>query len=183
MRSRFFTWMSSLLLVTGAATAADKSVTLDTGDVITLDWGADWVVGTNPPESLPGTLTIQGPDATAWRIVIGPLPPHPTLTADAGNLRMYVRWMQRGLENGGADVDQEQKTIEGRSARGLYFKVHDGRKKTKAQIKKVGGDFTDGYVGAMNVGSRPYLFEVSWIKVGEAAGSKALAAVKTLRVK
>jgi hypothetical protein len=96
---------------------------------------------------------------------------------------MYVRWMARGLENGGATVDEEQKPIEGRAARGLYFKVHDGRKKTKAQIKKDGGEFTDGYVGAMNVGSRPYLFEVTWIKGGEAAAARALAAIKTIRVK
>jgi hypothetical protein len=183
MRRRYFTCLGLLLLVPGAACAADKSITLDTGDVITLDWGTDWVVGTNPPESLPGTLTIHGADAAAWRIVVGPLPPHPTLTADAGNLRMYVRWMQRGLENGGAEVDQEQKTMDGRSARGLYFKVHDGRKKTKAQIRKADGEFTDGYVGAVNVGSRPYLFEVSWIKAGETAATRALAAIRTVRIK
>ncbi len=156
---------------------------MDTGDVITLDWGADWVVGTNPPEAPPGTLTIHGPDAASWRIVVGPLPPHPTLTADAGNLRMYVRWMARGLENSGATVDEEPKAFQGRVARGLYFQAHDGRKKTKAQIRKVGGDFTDAYVGAMNVGSRPYVFEVDWIQGGEAAATKAFAAVKNLKVK
>jgi hypothetical protein len=174
---------SLLLLLAGAAFAADKSITLDTGDVLTLDWGADWVVGANPPDSPPGTLTINGPDPKLWRIVVGPLPPHPTLTADAGNLRMYVRWMARGLENGGAQVDEEQKSLEGRSVRGLYFKAHDGRKKTKGQIRKSGGDFTDGYVGAINVGSRPYVFEVSWISGGEAAANKGLAAIKTLRIR
>jgi hypothetical protein len=183
MRTKLMSWMLALFLVTGVASAADKSITLDTGDVVTLDWGADWVVGANPPESPPGTLTIHGADATQWRIVVGPLPPHPTLTADAGNLRMYVRWMARGLENGGAQVDEEQKPIEGRSARGLYFKAHDGRKKTKAQIRKVGGDFTDAYVGAMNVGSRPYVFEIDWIQGGEAAANKALTAVRNIRIK
>lgn len=181
--SRFTTWMGSLLLITSASMAADKSITMDTGDVVTLDWGADWIVGTNPPDSPPGTLTIHGPDAASWRIIVGPLPPHPTLTADAGNLRMYVRWMARGLENSGASVDEEPKPFQGRVAKGLYFKAHDGRKKTKAQIRKVGGDFTEAFVGAMNVGSRPYVFEVNWIQGGEAAANKAFASVKNLKVK
>ena len=36
----FFSWMWSVLLVTGGATAAVKSITLDTGDVFTIYWGA-----------------------------------------------------------------------------------------------------------------------------------------------
>ncbi len=38
-----------LATLAGAAAAADRSVTLDTGDVFSISWGADWVVGTNPP--------------------------------------------------------------------------------------------------------------------------------------
>lgn len=166
-----------------AASAADKSVTLDTGDVFTINWGADWVVGTNPPNSPPGTITITGPDAKLWHIAVGPLPPHPTLTADPGNLRMYMRMFARGMENGGIQVEPEHKVIQGRSANGIYVKVHDGRKKTKAQIAKAGGEYTDGYIGALSVGGRPYIFEVSWIAGSEAAANTALAAIKTIRVK
>jgi hypothetical protein len=172
----------SLWLGAGAVSAADKTVTLDTNDRFTINWGADWVVGVNPPDSQLGTITINGPDPTLWRIAVGPLPPHPTLTGDAGNLRMYVRIMARGLENGGVEVNPEHKTVEGRHVRGFYFKAHDGRKKTKAQIRKAGGDFTDTWLGAVSIGDRPYLFEVSWIKGGEASANIALAAIKTIRI-
>ena len=91
--------------------------------------------------------------------------------------------MARGQENSGASVDEEPQPFQGRVAKGLYFKAHDGRKKTKAQIKKVGGDFTDAWVGAMNVGSRPFVFEVDWIQGGESAASKAFTAVKNIKVK
>jgi hypothetical protein len=164
------------------AVAADRTVTLDTGDVVTISWGADWLVGTNPPDSPAGTLTITGADAKLWRLAVGPLPPHPTLTADPGNLRMYMRMFARGMENSGIEVNPEHKAIEGRSASGIYVKVHDGRKKTKAQIRKAGGEFTDGYVGALSIGGRPYVFEVSWIAGGEAAANTALAAIKTIRI-
>jgi hypothetical protein len=171
-----------LALPAGFATAADKSVTLDTGQVFTINWGADWVLGSNPPNALPGTVTINGPDATKWRIAVGPLPPNPTLTADPGNLRMYLRIMTRGMENAGIQVDPEHKTIDGRAAHGLYVKAHDGHKKTAAEIRKAGGDFTDTYIGALSIGGQPYLFEVSWIAGGEAAANTALAAIKTIRI-
>src|SRR5262245_39815320 len=101
--------MGCLLSVSAlSAHAADKSVTLDTGEVFTINWGADWVVGTNPPDAPQGTITINGPNATIWRIAVGPLPPHPSLAADPGNLRMYMRIWARGMENAGIAVDPEQ---------------------------------------------------------------------------
>src|SRR4029079_609625 len=129
-----------------AAAAADKTLPLDTRQDFTINWGADWVVGTNAPGAAPGTITINGPDAKLWRIAVGPMPPHPTLTADPGNLRMYLRMMVRGMENAGLQVDPEHRAIDGRAAHGLYVKAHDGHKKTKAEIRKAGGDFTDTYI-------------------------------------
>jgi len=172
-----------LAVPAAAASAADKSITLDTGQVFTINWGADWVVGANPPASPPGTITINGPDARSWRIAVGPLPPNPSLAADPGNLRMYLRIMARGMENAGIQVDPEHRPIDGRAAHGLYVKAHDGHQKTKAEIRKAGGDFTDTYIGALSIDGRPYLFEVSWIAGGESAANVALAAIKTIRIR
>jgi len=83
---------------------------------------------------------------------------------------------------GGVQVDEEQKAIEGVNARGFYFKAHDLRPKTKAQIKTAGGHYTDTYTGALSINSKAYLFEVVWNKGGEAAANSALAALKTVRV-
>jgi hypothetical protein len=182
MNPRALLW-TLLLALPSVAMAADKSVTLDTGEVFTINWGSDWVVGTNPPGSPQGTITINGPDATRWRIAVGPLPPHPSLAADPGNLTMYMRIWARGMENAGIQVDSEHRPIQGRNLSGVYVKVHDGHQKTKAEIRKAGGDFSDGYVGALSIGGRPYLFEVSWIPGNEAAANTALAAVKTVRIK
>lgn len=178
-------WLLPLLLALSpaASLSADKSVTLDTGDVFTISWGDEWVVGANAPASLPGTITINGPDARLWRIAVGPLPPHPSLTADPGNLRIYMRTWVRGMENAGIEAEPDHKEIRGRELTGIYVKVHDGHKKTKAEIRKAGGDFTDAFLGALSIGGRPYLFEVSWISGGEAAANNALAAVKTIRIK
>ena len=165
------------------ATAADKRITLDSGETLSISWGADWVVGAPLPESPFGTLTIHGADPALWRMTLAPLPPHPTLTGDTGNLRIYVRNMARGIENSGAEVDAEHRTLEGTNARGFYFKAHDSRKKTKAQIKQTGGDYTDGYTGALSIGAKPYLFEVVWTKGGESAANTALASLKTVRIK
>ena len=65
------------------------------------------------------------------RTSLAPLPPHPTLTGDTGNLRIYVRNMSRAMDNSGVHVDEEQRAIEGVNARGFYFKAHDLRPKTK----------------------------------------------------
>jgi hypothetical protein len=165
-----------------AATAADKRFKLEGGDTLSINGGADWVAGETPPDSPFGTLMIHGTDKTTWRLTLAPLPPHPTLTGDTGNLRIYVRNMSRGMDNGGVQVDEEQKTLEGVNARGFYFKAHDSRPKTKAQIKATGGDYTDTYTGALSINSRAYLFEVVWNKGGEAAANAALAALKTVRI-
>jgi hypothetical protein len=176
--------LCSLLLVSLAtvSSAADKRVTLNTGDTVTINWGADWVVGTAPPEAPAGTFTVSGADAASWRMTIAPLPANPTLTGDVGNLRIYVRMLARGMENGGADVDSEQKQIDGANAHGFYFKVRDARPKTKAQIRQQGGAFTDGFTGALSINSRAYLFEVVWIKGGESAAAVALAALRSVSI-
>jgi hypothetical protein len=177
--------LGSLLLVSLAtiAGAADKRVTPNTGDTLTIKWGADWVVGTAPPEAPAGTFTVNGPDAASWRMTIAPLPANPTLTGDVGNLRIYVRMLARGLENGGAEVDPEQDQLDGANAHGFYFKVRDTRTKAKARIKQQGGAFTDGFTGALSINSRAYLFEVVWNKGGEAAAAAALAALKTVSIR
>jgi hypothetical protein len=179
---RVFSGLLLALLAT-MASSAEQRFPLEGGDTLTINAGADWVAGGVMPDSPFGTLTIHGADKTVWRMTLAPLPPHPTLTGDAGNLRIYVRNMSRAIENGGAQVDQEQKTLEGVNARGFYFKAHDARAKTKAQIKASGGDYTEGYVGALSINSRAYLFEILWNKGGETSASSALAALKTVRIK
>jgi len=179
---RIFLGMSVALLTT-TAPAAEQRFKLEGGDTLIINSGADWVAGDVIPDSPFGTMTIHGADKTLWRVTLAPLPPHPTLTGDPGNLRIYVRTMARGVENSGAQVDQEQKALEGVNARGFYFKARDARPKTKAQIKASGGEYTDGYVGALSINARAYLFEVMWNKGGEPAANTALAALKTVRIK
>jgi len=166
----------------GSAGAADKSFKMEGGDTLRIKGGEDWVVGDQIPESPFGTITLHGADKTKWRLTIAPLPPHPTLTGDTGNLRIYVRNMARAADNDGAQVNEEQKSIEGANARGFYFKARDARKKTKQQIKAAGGDYTDAYVGALSINSRAYLFEVIWNEGGEVGANAALAAIKTIRI-
>ena len=182
MAFRGFLMALLLAIVAPTAPAADKRFKMEGGDTLVINAGADWVVGEVVPESLFGTLTLHGSDKALWRLTIAPLPPHPTLTGDTGNLRIYVRNMSRGLENGGVQVEQEQKALDGATARGFYFKARDTRPKTKAQIKQTGGDFTDTYTGALSISSRAYLFEVVWNKGGETAANAALAALKTVRI-
>ena len=165
-----------------SASAADKRFKMEGGDTLSIKGGDDWVMGEQLQDSPFGTLTIHGPDKTQWRITFAPLPPHPTLTGDTGNLRLYVRSLARAMDNGGVQVSEEQKEIAGASARGFYFKAHDSRKKTKQQIKATGGEYTDGYTGALSINSRAYLFEVVWNPGNEAAANAALAAIKTVRI-
>jgi hypothetical protein len=171
-----------LVVFATAAAAADKRFKLEGGDTLSINAGADWVAGDLLQDSPFGTITIHGADKTLWRLTLAPLPPHPTLTGDTGNLRIYVRNMSRAMDNGGVQVNEEQKALEGTSARGFYFKAHDSRPKTKAQIKATGGDYTDTYTGALSINSKAYLFEVVWNKGGEAAANAALAALKTVRI-
>ena len=180
LRSLFSTLAFALL--SAACFAADKRIPMDTGETFIIRWGADWEVGATLPKSLFGTVTIHGADSNLWRLTFAPLPPHPTLTADTGNLRMYVRAMARGLDMAGAQVDEEHHAISGPQSRGFYFTVRDTRKKTKARIEEDGGDYTHAWVGALSLSSRAYLFEVAWIEGSEAAAKAALAAVKTARV-
>jgi len=165
-----------------SAGAADKRFKMEGGDTLSIKGGDDWVAGDTIPDSPFGTLTIHGLDKAQWRLMIAPLPPHPTLTGDVGNLRIYVRNMARALDNGGVQVNEEHKVIEGASARGFYFKAHDSRKKTKQQIKASGGEYTDAYTGALSINSRAYLFEVVWNTGGEAGANAALAALRTVRI-
>ena len=164
------------------ASAADKRFKMEGGDTLVINAGADWVAGDVVPDSLFGTLTLHGSDKTLWRLTIAPLPPHPTLTGDTGNLRIYVRNMSRGLEDGGVQVESGAEGAGWSDARGFYFKARDARPKTKAQIRQMGGDYTDTYTGALSISSRAYLFEVVWNKGGEAAANGALAALKTVRI-
>ena len=164
------------------ASAADKRFKLEGGDTLSIKGGEDWIAGELLQDSPFGTLTIHGPDKTLWRLTLAPLPPHPTLTGDTGNLRIYVRNMARSLDYGGVQVDEEQKPLDGANAHGFYFQAHDSRKKTKQQIKATGGEYTDTYTGALSISSRAYLFEVVWIKGGETAANNALAALKTVRI-
>ena len=176
-------WLTlAFALMASSAGAADKRVPMDTGNTFVINWGADWEVGSSLPKAPPGTVTIHGPDSKLWRLTFAPLPLHPTLTGDTGNLRIYVRTLARGLENGGAEVDSEHKEIAGGQCRGFYFGVRDLRKKTKAQIEQIGGAYTHGWTGALSLSSRAYLFEAVWNEGGEAAAKAALAAVKTARI-
>ena len=165
-----------------SASAADKRFKMEGGDTLSIKGGDDWVMGDQIADSPFGTLTIHGVDKTQWRLTFAPLPPHPTLTGDTGNLRIYVRNMARAMDNGGVQVNEEHKVIEGANARGFYFKAHDSRKKTKQQIKAAGGDYTDAYTGALSINSRAYVFEVVWNPGHEVAANAALAAIKSVRI-
>jgi hypothetical protein len=171
--------VSALSLVASAALAGDKKITVDTGDAYLISWQENWVVDKPPPQAPAGSVTFHGADPKKWRVVVSPLPPHPTLTGDVGNLRIYVRNMARALENGGVQVDTEQNSFDGVSARGFYVQAHDSN--PKAHVKGKDDPFTDGYTGAVSLNSKPYLFEVTWNPGGEADAKAAFAALKTIR--
>src|SRR6185503_4952140 len=135
------------LLATTSAFAADRRITVNTGETFVVNWRDSWAVGTAPPEAPEGTLVFHGGDSRKWRVVVAPLPPHPTLTGDIGNLRIYLRNMSRMMENGGLDVEQEQKSFDGTQARGFYVKAHVLN--AKAPTKKKDDPYSDGYTGAV----------------------------------
>lgn len=171
-----------LAALAGTTFAADRKVPTDEGETFTFrSWGPDWMVGQPLDEALPGTITIHGPDTNLWRLTLAPLPPHPSFTGDVGNLRMYVRILARAVESTGATADPEHKPITG-AVSGFYFKVRCSATKSKKLIRTQGGDYAEGFTGAVSIGGRPYLFEVLWNKGGEAAGSSALAAIKGLSI-
>src|SRR5215831_3310188 len=113
------TLAASLIFGAAATFAADKKLTTDTGDAYLIRWQESWIVDKPPADSPAGSVTFHGADPKKWRVVVSPLPPHPTLTGDVGNLRIYVRNMARALENGGLQVDTEQNSFDGLSARGF----------------------------------------------------------------
>lgn len=169
-----------LAAVAGVAHAADKRIALSTGPTLVIGWKEGWVVGTAPDDAPAGSVVFHGSDPKIWRVMIAPMQQHPTLTGDVGNLRIYVRNLGRALENGGLEVDHEQKPIDPASPRGFYVKAHDPNPKLHSKNKS--DMFSDGYTGALNVGSRPLLFEIAWNAGGEKEAAAALAAMKTIRL-
>lgn len=178
---KVFAGAAALALGVASALAADKPLQVN-GDTLLISWKDGWSIGATPPQpSLAGAVTIHSGDPKKWRAIIAPLPPNPTLTGDVGNLRIYVRNMARGMENGGVDVDHEQKSIDGSVAHGFYIKAHDPN--PKLHVKGKDDPFSDGYTGALNIGGKPFLFEVVWNAGAEADANAALAAMKTLRLR
>jgi hypothetical protein len=156
---------------------------MENGQTLSLAAGADWVVSDPIDEQPFNMISLHGADRNLWRLTLAPLPPHPTLTGDAGNLRIYVRNMARGIENTGATVDAEHQEMSGVQARGFYFRVKYTARKSKQQIRLQGGDYAEGYTGALSIGPQPYLFEILWNKGGESGGGAALAALRSVRIK
>lgn len=173
----------SLSLAAGHVSAVEKQFPLDNGATMTMNAPVDWEAGARIQEWPFGTLTLHGADPAQWRVTLVPLPPHPTLTGDAGNLQIYVRNMARGIENTGATLDGDHKPISGAQTRGYYFRVHYPATKPKRMIRLQGGDYAEGFTGAVSIGTQPYLFEVLWNKGGESVANSALAAIKTIRIK
>ncbi len=180
MRTTVFACLISLLAA--VALAADRKFPMENGQTMSLSAGADWVVGDTIEGQPFNMISLHGADKTLWRLTLAPLPPHPTLTGDAGNLRIYVRNMARGIENTGATVGVEHMEMSGVQARGYYFRVKYTAKKGKQQIRLQGGDYAEGYTGALSIGQQPYLFEILWNKGGEAGGGAALMALRSVRI-
>jgi hypothetical protein len=182
-----------LALLSATAAAADKRVPLPGGESMIIGWNAAWVVA--EPENVDpiGTVRFNGGDRVLWEVSIAPMPPHPSLTADTGNLRIYVRSMVRMLEQGNVIVDHEQRTLEGVS-KGFYVKGHDVKAAALQQGKAASAnavaakgkpkapDYANGYFGALSVSGRAYVFEVLWNTGGEKGAEAALAAMRTLRI-
>jgi hypothetical protein len=182
-----------LALLAATASAADKRVELPGGESMVIGWNPAWVIAELENGDPSGTVRFNGGDRVLWEVTIAPMPPHPSLTADTGNLRIYVRGMVRMLEQGNVIVDHEQRTVEGAVAKGFFVKAHDvkaaalqearGRSsataaKSKAQVP----DYANGYFGALSVSGRPYVFEVLWNAGGEKSAEAALASMRTLRI-
>lgn len=181
-------------LLAATAAAADKRVSLPGGEAMVIGWNPAWVVA--DPESVDpqGTVRFNGGDRVLWEVSVAPMPPHPSMTADTGNLRIYVRSMVRMLEQGNVIVDHEQRTLEGVS-KGFYVKARDVK---AAALQRTGGatgansaaangkpktpDYANGYFGALSVSGRAYVFEVLWNAGGEKSAEAALAAMRTLRI-
>ncbi len=171
----------AMWMVTAAAVAADKRISLPTGDTLTISgWRDGWVVGIAPDDSPAGSVVFHAADPTKWRAMLAPMPANPALTGDVGNLRIYVRNMARALENGGLVVEHEQKAIDPSGVRGFYVKAHDPNPALHAKSKEE--MYQDGYTGALTVGSKPYLFEIAWNQGGEAEANAVLGLMKAMRM-
>jgi hypothetical protein len=188
-------WGVLLASLGAVAAAADKRIPLSGGETMIVSWNAEWVVAEPEDADPDGTVQFHGGNRDLWNVTIAPLPLHPSLTGDTGNLRIYVRTMVRALENGNVAVDHEQRTLEGGSAKGFYVKAHDVKAAALAESKGGGSpnkpktsgkpesrDYADGYVGAISIGGRPYVFEVLWNAGGEKPATAALNALRTLRI-
>ena len=169
---------AAMLLAAAVTVAADKRIPADTGDTFVIKWHDGWVIGTAPPQSPAGSIVFHGADPKRWRVMVAPLPPHPTLTGDVGNLRIYVRNMARAMENAGVEVQLDQSEFAGTAARGFYVKAHDPN--PKAHLKGKDDPYSDGYTGAVSLDSKPYLFQVVWNDGSEADASAAFAALKSI---
>jgi hypothetical protein len=184
-----------LALLAANAAAADKRIPLSGGEAMSISWNPEWVVGEPEDNDPDGTVHFNGGNRDLWTVSIAPLPQHPSLTGDTGNLRIYVRTMVRALENGNVTVDHEQRSLDGGAAKGFYVKAHDVKaaalaeskggaspNKPKTSNKPKPRDYSDGYVGAISIGGRPYVFEVLWNAGGEKPASAALNALRSLRI-
>jgi hypothetical protein len=175
-----------LVALSAGVTAADKRIPLPAGEAMIIGWNPAWVVAELDDDDPVGTVRFNGGNREQWAVAIQPLPPHPSLTADTGNLRIYVRNMARALENANIGVDAEQRVLEGGNAKGFYVKAHDiksqSRQKPNAKSKPKEPNYSDGYVGAISVGGRPYVFEVLWNTGGEKPAEAALAAMRSVRI-
>jgi hypothetical protein len=193
------TMLLGLLLAVGSlAAAADQRIPLPGGEVMTLPWDPSWAVAPNEDKDPHGTVRFNNGSRGLWEVSLAPLPPHPSLTADTGNLRIYLRSMIRLLENGGVTVEQEHRNFEGGTAKGFYVRAHDVKaaalRETKSGTSNNAGiptkstnkpkplDYSDGYVGAISIGGRPYVFEVLWNAGGEKPASAALTALRSVRI-
>ena len=153
---------------------AEKRFALPAGKSLVIQWSAGWTDIAPPPGTPAGTVTFSGPDPAKMRVMLVPLPPDPNFTGDDGNLRILAGNIARELENSGGEVDQQQKSIEGPNARGLYVKGVDHSPKP--------GEFTFIYAGPLSIDKRAYIFQILWNVGGEAAASNALAALKSVSI-
>jgi hypothetical protein len=179
--------LAGLLLaaLAAVASAADKRIALPGGESLVIGWNPAWVVAELEPGDPAGAVRFNGGDRVLWEVTIVPMPPHPSLTADSGNLRIYVRSMARDLANIGVTVDDEHRSLEGGPAKGFYVKAHDVKAaiaQSSSKGKSKSPDYAHGYVGALSVGGRPYVFEVLWNAGGEKNAESALVAMRTLRI-
>ena len=169
-----FAAFAALAPAADKAASADKRFALPAGESLVIKWNAGWAEVSAAADSPAGTVSFNGPDATKMRVNIAPLPPNPNFTGDTGNLRILTRNVARELEELGAEVDHEQRPIEGQNVRGFYVKGIDHKPKP--------GEFSFIYAGPLFISSRAYVFEIVWNTGGEAAANAALAALRTVRI-